>query len=63
MESIKNIELEDGDRFIHQVSETCVSFDSLCAKIKDNQFLDPDVEFVMFTAPPVMVITDIQQMI
>jgi hypothetical protein len=52
------IELEDGDRFIYTLTDPFISFDKLCSKIKDDYYLDLEVEFVMYTAPPIVVITN-----
>jgi len=51
------IELEDGDRFMMRIllSQT---LKSIFTQIKESQYLDPDTEFVMFTAPPLQIIKD-----
>ena len=51
------VELEDGDRFMLPVTHN-QALASIFKRIKEQQYLEMDTEFVMFTAPPLNVITD-----
>jgi hypothetical protein len=51
------VELEDGDRFMLPVVHSQL-LAGIFKRIKEQQYLDMDTEFVMFTAPPLNVITD-----